>query len=40
MLISQDVVRREMLEVKDGESTEALPLMQVLPAIRHWLLAQ
>ena len=28
MLISQDVVRREMLKVKDGESTEALPLMQ------------
>ena len=32
MLISQDVVRREMLKVKDGESTEALPLMQVLLA--------
>ncbi len=32
MLISQDVVRREMLKVKDGGSTEALPLMQVLLA--------
>ena len=30
MLISQDVVRRDMLNVKDGEKTEALPLMQEL----------
>lgn len=30
MLISQDVVRREMLKVKDGENTLALPLMKEL----------
>lgn len=30
MIISQDVVRREMLKVKDGPMTEALPLMQEL----------
>ena len=30
MLISQDVVRRDMLRVKDGENTEALPLMKEL----------
>ena len=28
MLISQDVIRRDMLWVKDGESTEAIPLMK------------
>ena len=26
MLISQDVIRRDMLKVKDGENTKALPL--------------
>lgn len=30
MLISQDVVRRDMLKVKDGESTPAIPLMEEL----------
>lgn len=30
MLISQDVIRRDMLRVKDGENTEALPLMKEL----------
>ena len=30
MLISQDVIRREMLRVKDGESTLAIPLMKEL----------
>ena len=30
MIISQDAVRRDMLKVKDGERTEALPLMQEL----------
>lgn len=30
MLISQDVIRREMLRVKDGENTLALPLMKEL----------
>ena len=30
MLISQDMIRREMLNVKDGENTLALPLMKVL----------
>lgn len=30
MLISQDAVRRDMLRVKDGENTEALPLMKEL----------
>lgn len=30
MLISQDVVRRDMLRVKDSESTEALPLLKIL----------
>lgn len=30
MLISQDVIRRDMLKVKDGENTEALPLMKEL----------
>lgn len=30
MLISQDVIRRDMLKVKDGENTPALPLMQEL----------
>lgn len=27
MLLSQDVIRRDMLKVKDGENTEALPLL-------------
>ena len=37
MLISQDVIRRDMLWVKDGESTEAIPLMKELLAygIKH-----
>ena len=30
MLISQDVIRRDMLRVKDGENTLALPLMKEL----------
>lgn len=30
MLISQDVIRREMLRVRDGEKTEAIPLMKEL----------
>ncbi len=30
MLISQDVVRRDMLRVKDGKETEAIPLMKEL----------
>lgn len=30
MLISQDVIRRDMLKVKDGENTPALPLMKEL----------
>lgn len=30
MLISQDVVRRDMLMVKDSENTEAIPLMMEL----------
>lgn len=30
MLISQDVIRRDMLHVKDGENTEAIPLMKEL----------
>lgn len=30
MLISQDVIRRDMLMVKDGEDTKALPLMKEL----------
>lgn len=30
MLISQDVIRRDMLKVKDGENTQALPLMKEL----------
>ena len=30
LLISQDVVRREMLRAKDGPGTPALPLMQAL----------
>ena len=30
MLISQDVIRREMLKVKDGADTKALPLMKEL----------
>lgn len=30
MLISQDVIRRDMLKVTDGEDTKALPLMKEL----------
>ncbi len=30
LLISQDVIRRDMLKVKDGNNTEALPLMKEL----------
>lgn len=30
MLISQDVIRRDMLRVKDGENTPALPLIKKL----------
>lgn len=30
MLISQDVIRRDMLKVKDNENTEAIPLMKEL----------
>ena len=30
MLISQDVIRRDILKVKDGENTPALPLMKEL----------
>ena len=30
MLISQDVIRRDMLRVKDGENTLAVPLMIVI----------
>ena len=30
MLISQDVIRREMLNVDDGENTKALPLLKEL----------
>lgn len=30
MLISQDVIRRDMLKVKDGENTQAIPLMKEL----------
>lgn len=30
MLISQDVIRRDILKVKDGENTRALPLMKEL----------
>ncbi|MDE6749517.1 MAG: kinase [Lachnospiraceae bacterium] len=30
MLISQDMVRREILKVKDGENTQAIPLMKEL----------
>lgn len=30
MLISQDVIRRDMLRVKDGENTLAMPLMKEL----------
>ena len=28
MLISQDAIRRDMLKVKDGENTKALPLLE------------
>jgi predicted kinase len=30
MLISQDVIRRDILKVKDGENSEAIPLMEEL----------
>ena len=35
MLISQDVIRRDMLKVKDGENTLALPLMKELLIYGH-----
>ena len=35
MLISQDVIRRDMLNVKDGENTLALPLMKELLVYGH-----
>lgn len=35
MLISQDVVRRDMLMVKDSENTEAIPLMMELLKYGH-----
>lgn len=35
MLISQDVIRRDMLKVKDGENTPALPLMKELLVYGH-----
>ena len=35
MLISQDTVRRDMLRVKDGKDTEALPLMKKLLEYGH-----
>ena len=35
MLISQDVVRRDMLRVKDGMGTKALPLMKELLIYGH-----
>lgn len=35
MLISQDVIRRDMLKVKDGENTKALPLMKELLIYGH-----
>lgn len=35
MLISQDVVRRDMLKVKDGMDTKALPLMKDLLIYGH-----
>ena len=37
MLISQDVIRRDMLRVKDGENTEALPLMKELLIRRDYV---
>lgn len=30
MIISQDMIRRDMLKVKDGENTQAIPLMKEL----------
>lgn len=35
MLISQDVIRRDMLKVKDGENTPALQLMKELLVYGH-----
>lgn len=35
MLISQDVIRKDILGVKDGENTLALPLMQELLLYGH-----
>lgn len=35
MLISQDAIRRDMLKVKDGENTLALPLMKELLKYGH-----
>ena len=38
MLISQDVIRREMLNVDDGENTKALPLLKELLKLLYWKL--
>lgn len=35
MLISQDIIRRDILKVKDGENTLALPLMKELLVYGH-----
>lgn len=35
MLISQDVIRRDVLKVKDGKNTPALPLMKELLIYGH-----
>ena len=35
MLISQDVIRRDMLKVKDGENTKALPAQIMHDTIPH-----
>ena len=35
MLLSQDVIRRDMLKVKDGEHTEAIPLLMELLKYGH-----
>lgn len=36
MLISQDVIRRDVLKVKDGKNTPALPLMKELLIYGHY----
>ena len=35
MLISQDVIRRDILKVKDGKDTPALPLLEAMLAYGH-----